>query len=139
MDKGIKYLLIALGVFAFLIIILVIVGGTGTGNVVSESNSEEIIKESEQPIYEEIEEVIEVNFEYVEEIVEEEVIEEIEEVIEEQPPEPSYICYENYYNCGDFSTCSEVMEVFEFCGGVDNDIHWLDGDDDGIPCEVLCG
>jgi len=28
------------------------------------------------------------------------------------------------------------MDVFNFCG---TDIHKLDGDDDGIPCESLCG
>lgn len=46
------------------------------------------------------------------------------------------ICSYNAYNCGDFSTCSEVMEVFNSCS---YDIHYLDGDDDGIPCESLCG
>ncbi len=46
------------------------------------------------------------------------------------------ICSYNAYNCGDFSTCSEVMEVFNACN---SDIHDLDRDNDGIPCESLCG
>tara|TARA_Y100000310_G_scaffold289466_1_gene315869 strand:- start:3498 stop:3788 length:291 start_codon:yes stop_codon:yes gene_type:complete len=45
------------------------------------------------------------------------------------------ICGYNAYNCGDFSRCSEVMEVFNACS---YDIHYLDGDEDGIPCESLC-
>ena len=45
------------------------------------------------------------------------------------------ICDYNAYNCEDFSTCSEVMEIFYVCG---YDVHYLDGDDDGIPCEILC-
>lgn len=50
--------------------------------------------------------------------------------------EENYVCSTNVYNCGDFSSCSEVMEVFNACS---YDIHYLDGDDDGIPCESLCG
>ncbi len=29
--------------------------------------------------------------------------------------------------------------VFELCGGLENDIHYLDGDEDGIACESLKG
>jgi len=47
------------------------------------------------------------------------------------------ICNINYYNCGDFDTQSEAQNVFDFCGGVGNDIHWLDGDGDGVVCEGL--
>ncbi len=272
MEKNTKILLIITGITIFLFIIILRGGSTGTGNVVSEPNSENIIKGPEQIIYEgskesvkevveeESKDVIEVNFESVEEIVEEpKVIEpldnflvtrvidgdtieistgervrlicidtpevgdegyseatdyleslilnksvrlekdvsetdrygrllryiyledetfvnerivyygygeaypynpdtslcpeiqeaeqyakdndlgiwEEEEIIEEEPQYP--ICSYNAYNCDDFGTCSEVMEIFELCGGVDNDIHWLDGDDDGVPCEVLCG
>lgn len=62
-----------------------------------------------------------------------------EEIIEE--PETTslnsnIVCSYNAYNCEDFSSCLEVMEVFNTCN---NDIHYLDGDDDGIPCESLCG
>ncbi len=60
-----------------------------------------------------------------------------EETIEQETSTSSnIICSYNAYNCGDFSTCSEVMEVFNTCS---YDIHYLDGDDDGIPCESLCG
>jgi len=48
-----------------------------------------------------------------------------------------YICSYNFYNCDAFSTQSEAQEVFEYCGGVENDVHWLDGDEDGIACESL--
>ncbi len=49
----------------------------------------------------------------------------------------SYICSYNAYNCDDFNTHSEAQDVFEACGGLNNDIHWLDGDGDGIACEWL--
>lgn len=67
----------------------------------------------------------------------------VEEVVEEEaPPEEDtgdsgYDCSSNVYNCGDFSTHAEAQEVFEFCGGVGNDIHALDRDDDGLACETL--
>lgn len=46
-------------------------------------------------------------------------------------------CSYNAYNCSDFATHTEAQEVFEYCGGVNNDIHKLDGDNDGIACESL--
>ena len=60
----------------------------------------------------------------------------IEEEEPEEEPDTEYVCSSNVYNCGDFSSCSEAMNVFNYCSG---DIHKLDGDDDGIPCESLCG
>lgn len=48
-----------------------------------------------------------------------------------------YTCSYNAYNCGDFGTHSEAQSVFEACGGVNNDIHRLDSDGDGIACESL--
>ena len=51
-------------------------------------------------------------------------------------PSSSSSCGGNIYNCGDFSTCSEVMEVFNSCS---YDVNELDGDNDGTPCESLCG
>jgi len=48
-----------------------------------------------------------------------------------------YICNYNAYNCDDFNTHAEAQAVFEACGGVNNDVHWLDGDGDGIACEWL--
>lgn len=57
---------------------------------------------------------------------------------EETPPDNSgYICSYNAYNCADFSTHAQAQAVFEYCGGVNNDIHWLDGDKDGLACESL--
>jgi len=54
------------------------------------------------------------------------------------PPSMSgYSCSENLYNCGDFSTHAEAQAVYEMCGGVNNDIHRLDGDKDGEACESL--
>jgi len=48
-----------------------------------------------------------------------------------------YVCSSNTYNCDDFKTHDEAQYVFELCGGVGNDVHWLDGDKDGIACESL--
>ena len=31
----------------------------------------------------------------------------------------------------------EAQEVFEYCGGVGNDIHRLDADGNGLACESL--
>lgn len=57
---------------------------------------------------------------------------------EETPPEDSgYICSYNAYNCGDFSTHAQAQAVFEACGGINNDIHRLDRDNDGLACESL--
>jgi beta-lactamase superfamily II metal-dependent hydrolase len=56
------------------------------------------------------------------------------------PPEPTapagVDCSRNQYNCGDFSSCADVMAVFTACPG---DPNGLDGDNDGTPCESLCG
>tara|TARA_Y100000310_G_C20581556_1_gene763255 strand:+ start:173 stop:886 length:714 start_codon:yes stop_codon:yes gene_type:complete len=46
-------------------------------------------------------------------------------------------CSGNVYNCGDFLTHTEAQAVFEKCGGVSNDVHELDSDEDGIACESL--
>lgn len=59
------------------------------------------------------------------------------EIIEEETTSSGYVCSYNYYNCGDFSSYSEALVVFEACGGVSNDVHKLDGDNDGEPCESL--
>jgi len=48
-----------------------------------------------------------------------------------------HICNYNAYNCSDFDTHAEAQAVFEACGGVNNDIHRLDGDGDGVACEWL--
>lgn len=44
-------------------------------------------------------------------------------------------CGGDIYNCGDFSTCSEVMDVFNSCS---LDVNGLDRNNDGVPCESLC-
>ena len=43
-----------------------------------------------------------------------------------------------YFDCSDFSTCAEAKEVFFMCGS-SSDIHYLDADNDGIPCERYQG
>lgn len=57
--------------------------------------------------------------------------------IEEESESTEYICDYNAYNCADFSTHAQAQAAFEACGGVSNDIHNLDGDDDGQACESL--
>ena len=52
-------------------------------------------------------------------------------------PEEKIICSRNAYNCDDFTTQPEAQRIFESCGGISNDIHRLDGDNDGIACESL--
>lgn len=59
----------------------------------------------------------------------------IEEEQEEISPTEDYVCSTNVYNCDDFNSQSEAQFVYEECGN--NDIHRLDGDDDGIACESL--
>lgn len=49
-----------------------------------------------------------------------------------------YDCTYNRYNCANFSTWVDAQTVFEYCiYQGEGDIHWLDGDDDGIACENL--
>lgn len=59
------------------------------------------------------------------------------ETEEEKEPSKSsdIICSYNAYNCADFNTQIEAQTVMEYCGS--GDIHYLDGDDDGIACESL--
>lgn len=49
----------------------------------------------------------------------------------------NYICSYNAYNCSDFSTHNEAQAIYESCGGVNNDVHGLDRDRDGLACESL--
>lgn len=46
-------------------------------------------------------------------------------------------CSSNVYNCTDFATHAEAQATYEYCGGVNNDIHKLDRDKDGQSCESL--
>ena len=48
-----------------------------------------------------------------------------------------FICTTNTYNCKDFTTQAEAKRVFDYCGGVSNDVHKLDSNKDGIVCESL--
>jgi micrococcal nuclease len=66
-----------------------------------------------------------------------ETTEETNETEETQTEDSIYICDENYYNCVDFETYEEAKAVFEYCGGLANDIHYLDSDHDNLPCENL--
>ena len=45
------------------------------------------------------------------------------------------ICSYNFYNCSDFGNQADAQRIFDVCGGIGNDIHKLDGDNNGIPCE----
>ena len=69
---------------------------------------------------------------------EEEQDEEESEPEEIEPLEEICSCSSNIYNCDDFSTHNEAQDCYEYCLSVkDYDIHWLDGDDDGLACEGL--
>jgi len=46
-------------------------------------------------------------------------------------------CLYNKYNCSDFKTHDEAQMIYDCCGGVNNDIHGLDRDNDGLACESL--
>ncbi len=46
-------------------------------------------------------------------------------------------CDDDIYNCDDFTTQQEAQDMFELCGGTDNDVHGLDGDNDGVVCVSL--
>lgn len=56
---------------------------------------------------------------------------------EEEQPSSSYTCSSNKYNCTHFKTQAEAQEVFDQCGGADNDVHKLDNNKDGEACESL--
>jgi len=63
----------------------------------------------------------------------------LEEVLERYDKgEPGVICSTNFYNCEYFKSQAEAQELMRYCmGEVGEDIHYLDGDDDGIACETL--
>jgi len=54
----------------------------------------------------------------------------------QQPAASTWSCGGNLYNCGDFGSCGQVMSYWNACPGDPSD---LDGNDDGRPCEKLCG
>ena len=71
------------------------------------------------------------------ELIKEENLEEFEEFEEEIGKLPEIVCSEDYYNCSDFNFTYESFVVFEVCGGIENDIHLLDGDGNGLACEGI--
>ena len=56
---------------------------------------------------------------------------------EEDDSQLNYICSEDYYNCGDFTTQEEAQDVFDECFPDFGDVHGLDNDGDGVVCEGL--
>ena len=46
-------------------------------------------------------------------------------------------CQKEKMNCSNFEYQQDAQDLFEKCGGLDNDVHGLDGDNDGIVCEAL--
>lgn len=46
-------------------------------------------------------------------------------------------CEAEKYNCSDFLYQAQAQDVMERCGGEGDDIHNLDGDNDGMACEDL--
>jgi LysM repeat protein len=53
-----------------------------------------------------------------------------------QPQAATWNCSGNIYNCGDFPSCSQIMSYWNACPG---DPSNLDGNNDGQPCESICG
>ena len=52
-------------------------------------------------------------------------------------PTRTWTCSYNAYNCDDFATHRQAQRVYENCGGLGNDVHRLDRDQDGSACETL--
>ncbi|HEY5714744.1 MAG TPA: hypothetical protein VIT68_05325 [Candidatus Gracilibacteria bacterium] len=46
-------------------------------------------------------------------------------------------CKKEKLNCSNFEYQEDAQDLFEKCGGKENDIHGLDGDKDGKVCEAL--
>jgi len=46
-------------------------------------------------------------------------------------------CQKEKLNCDNFAFQEDAQDLFEKCGGLENDVHGLDGDNDGIVCEHL--
>ena len=49
----------------------------------------------------------------------------------------SSYCTSNIFNCEDFNSHAEAQDIYNLCGGLDNDIHHLDSDGNGMACETL--
>ena len=51
----------------------------------------------------------------------------------------TYDCVSDKYNCSDFNSCSQAKEAYNYClNNIGYDIHKLDADNDGTPCESVC-
>jgi hypothetical protein len=46
-------------------------------------------------------------------------------------------CQKEKLNCANFEWQEDAQDLFGKCGGLENDVHGLDGDNDGMVCEVL--
>ena len=46
-------------------------------------------------------------------------------------------CNKDKFNCSNFDTQQDAQDLFEKCGGLENDPNGLDGDKDGLVCEGL--
>lgn len=46
-------------------------------------------------------------------------------------------CQKEKLNCDNFVYQEDAQDLFEKCGGLENDVHGLDGDNDGLVCEHL--
>jgi hypothetical protein len=46
-------------------------------------------------------------------------------------------CQKEKFNCDTFEFQEDAQDLFVKCGGLENDIHGLDGDNDGQVCEAL--
>jgi len=63
-------------------------------------------------------------------------VEEPEDFDETVSPFEPCSCTEDL-DCPDFDTHAEAQACFDYCGGVENDVHRLDRDKDGLACESL--
>lgn len=68
-------------------------------------------------------------------------LEELKKTRAETPPSITGslpICHSNVYNCADFKSQVDAQITMRYCWEiVGSDIHYLDGDGDGIACESL--
>ncbi len=52
-------------------------------------------------------------------------------------PSTKDLCKQDIFDCDSFKYQEMAQNFYEFCGGTENDVHYLDGDKDGIACESL--
>ncbi len=46
-------------------------------------------------------------------------------------------CQKEKFNCSNFQYQEDAQDLFEKCGGIENDVNGLDRDNDGKVCEAL--